>query len=70
MTDDQLKGQLEGKKGIYTVQVYEVAEGELSIGIHYKDPSKTRGYAAHFYTDFKRCKPKPNPNPNGNYGGE
>ena len=66
MTDDQLKGQLEGKKGIYTVQVYEVAEGELSIGIHYKDPSKARGDAAYFYTDFKRGKP----NPNGNYGGE
>jgi hypothetical protein len=70
MTDDQLKGQLEGKKGIYTVQVYEVAEGELSIGVYYKDPSKTRGYAAHFYTDFKRCEPNPNGNFDGNYGGE
>jgi hypothetical protein len=70
MIDEQLKG----KKGEYTVQVYEISEGELSISVWYKDPSSPRGHAAHFYTGFKEREPKPKPNYNGNfdgnYGGE
>jgi hypothetical protein len=54
--------QLEGKKGEYSVQVYEVSEGELSIKIVYGMEVQ------YFYTDFE--KREPNPNYNGNYGGE
>ena len=54
MIDEQLKGQLKGQKGEYTVQVYEVSEGELTISVWYKDPLRTREYSAYFYTDFEK----------------
>jgi hypothetical protein len=50
MIDEQLKGQ----KGEYSVQIDEISEGELSIRVGYKDPLRTREYAAYFYTDFER----------------
>jgi hypothetical protein len=76
--DTQIQGQIQGQKGEYTIQAYEVSVGELTISVHYKEPPQPRGYAAHFYTDFpshhqelKQEKSNDtNPGYNGNYGGE